>query len=236
MKTASDPKKKGRRLRDGGGKTGKRTKCDQSVSARVCQSVERERFLKMVLDLAGLDACWGWVGCRNKAGYPRFRFNGHLGYAHRFSYEEWIGPIPKGYDLHHKCENSWCVNPQHLEPLISGVHRRNHNPQHEFCVRGHLLTSDNRICDSRKKDDGTRCRECRRLHHWCVRHGLRMTSFTPEELAVLVGPRQRRVHHKPQAAACSSSPLFVATDAAPDSPERIASNRLGLAAKCSPFF
>jgi hypothetical protein len=152
-----------------------------------------ERFWKMARKLPSENACWAWIGKRNKQGHPRFYFNNRIGLAHRFAYEEWIGDIPVGWDLHHVCGNPWCVNPSHLKPLPHGAHTKYHAPmiQHptrEYCIRGHPLTPDNRMANGGKN---TWCRECRRMHQWCLRHGLRITEFTPEQLRALVPPRKR---------------------------------------------
>lgn len=34
---------------------------------------------------------------------------------HRWVYEEMFGPIPDGMVLLHKCDNSLCINPEHLQ-------------------------------------------------------------------------------------------------------------------------
>lgn len=47
-------------------------------------------------------------------------------YAYRVMYREFVGPIPDGMVIHHRCENGRCVNPAHLEPLERGEHTREH--------------------------------------------------------------------------------------------------------------
>jgi len=67
------------------------------------------------------DDCWLWRGA--KKSQPPTQY-GHLGRgrrgegniaAHRFAYEHFVGPIPEGLVVMHKCHNSLCVNPEHLE-------------------------------------------------------------------------------------------------------------------------
>lgn len=55
--------------------------------------------------------CWHWVGAKYWNGYglfhPKIR-------AHRWSYEYFIGPIPKDLLVLHHCDTRNCVNPFHL--------------------------------------------------------------------------------------------------------------------------
>src|ERR1700676_1261143 len=37
--------------------------------------------------------------------------------AHRLAYLMFVGPIPEGFEVHHKCKTTRCVNPDHLEAL-----------------------------------------------------------------------------------------------------------------------
>lgn len=79
------------------------------------------------------------------------------GYIHRLIYEEKYGELPKGYHLHHLCDNKLCVNPEHLIPLTAKEHFRLHSipkaakyyQSLTVCGKGHELSSTNsgkRIC------------------------------------------------------------------------------------------
>ena len=67
--------------------------------------------------------CWVWIGAANSKGYPQLRVGISTLYAHRISYELFVGPIPGGHQVHHQCLNSMCVNPAHLKCLTAEQNR-----------------------------------------------------------------------------------------------------------------
>ena len=59
--------------------------------------------------------CWIWLATRHNKGYGHFKLNYKSEKAHRVSYELYVGPVPEGMVVRHKCDNPICVNPDHLE-------------------------------------------------------------------------------------------------------------------------
>ena len=66
--------------------------------------------------------CWIWIGSIVGSGYGQIRIDGVNVYAHRFSYEQKHGKIPKGLEMDHICRVRNCVNPDHVEPV---THKEN---------------------------------------------------------------------------------------------------------------
>ena len=58
--------------------------------------------------------CWDWLASKDRQGYGYFGINRKIKKAHRVAYEQWVGRIPFGLSILHRCDNPPCVNPEHL--------------------------------------------------------------------------------------------------------------------------
>ena len=72
-----------------------------------------ERFMNFV-EIEPNTGCWLWTGYCGKNGRGLFLFNGKRIVNYRFSYEYFIGSVPDGLDILHKCDVCSCVNWEHL--------------------------------------------------------------------------------------------------------------------------
>ena len=111
------------------------------------------------------ETCWIWTSTKSH-GYGALTIEKKPVYAHRFSYQHFKGPIPKGREIDHLCRNRLCVNPDHLEAvtkkenILRGIGLSAKNAIKTHCKRGHEFTPENTYINQKL---GTRCcRHCQR--------------------------------------------------------------------------
>ncbi len=118
--------------------------------------------------------CFIWTGNLSWNGYGTLKMgykregNRRTEWAHRAAYEYFVGPIPEGLDLDHKCRMRCCVNPDHLEPVTRGENTkrgllpgmlRAQKAAQTHCKSGHPLSGDNL---KMSVSGGRLCRACRK--------------------------------------------------------------------------
>ena len=73
--------------------------------------------------------CWECIShSTDKCGYPVCMIKGKWDRIHRHTYRKYFGEIPKGLVIRHTCDNTSCINPEHL---IIGSHQDNMNDRFE---------------------------------------------------------------------------------------------------------
>lgn len=110
--------------------------------------------------------CWLWLAATSPTGYGLTGLRAGPALAHRAAYEAYVGPIPAGRVVCHRCDTPSCVNPAHL---FSGTQMDNirdcaskgrmAGQQLTRCKYGHEFTPEN----TRAIRPGQReCWECKR--------------------------------------------------------------------------
>jgi hypothetical protein len=78
-------------------------------------NTQKNRFYSKVTIPQTEDGCMIWNLAKNRQGYGVMVHEvSKTMLAHRYSYELFVGEIPDGMCVLHKCDNPLCVRPDHL--------------------------------------------------------------------------------------------------------------------------
>lgn len=58
--------------------------------------------------------CWEWIAALYPTGYGMFSYKQRPMSAHRASYLMFVGNVPDGLYVLHRCDNRKCIRPSHL--------------------------------------------------------------------------------------------------------------------------
>lgn len=68
--------------------------------------------------------CWIWMQTIDYNGYGQMSIDDKTRLVHRVSYEEFVGQIPRGKEIDHKCLVKCCINPNHLRVVSCATNIR----------------------------------------------------------------------------------------------------------------
>lgn len=154
-----------------------------------------ERFAEKCLIVG---ECWEWQARVDpKKGYGEFHLDGRSVDAHRVAYSLFVGDIPDGMMVLHRCDNRKCCNPRHL---FLGTHADNmlDCKAKQRTKRSECLSDDDVL---RIKDDPRAQRTIAaaygisQTYVWAIKAGTRrpkgMTKSRPSRGTVSISPQIR---------------------------------------------
>ncbi len=127
------------------------------------------------IKITGSCCCWKLSKkASSSGGYVQIDIDGIRKMAHRVIYEHLIDSISRGKQLDHLCRNTWCVHPNHVEPVTNKINSQRgancFNGQHQRartkCPAGHPLRGSNIIRNSRGWRKCRICQNIRARSYW----------------------------------------------------------------------
>lgn len=96
-------------------RNGHTVSCGKCLSA-ISMLYQNKWLMDKLKDSTALSesGCWEWTRTRNQGGYGEMSIRRKLRHASHISYSVFIGEIPAGLMVLHKCDNPPCINPDHL--------------------------------------------------------------------------------------------------------------------------
>ena len=178
---------------------------------------QEERFFRWVMPEPN-SGCWIWVGACQPRSHGRYGVFEKFGAkttnsAHLFAYIMAHGPVPPGLEVDHRCRNTQCVNPGHLEAvprrinLLRGNTIVAANLAKTHCPRGHAYTEENTSIYLHRKGYRTRrCRTC--LRDKAAAYSWRKKRERDPSLSAEAPPRRRYRRVAPERGRCCGDPQW----------------------------
>lgn len=125
----------------------------------------------------GFTRCWKSLGTLTSGGYGQMMILGISINTHRLSYmlHNDVFDLPKKYVIGHKCDNSECCNPEHLECITYGKNtkdaydrgcRISYTPKIKIKVSVACENCHNKRCKC--VQSGEICERCKELNLVCI--------------------------------------------------------------------
>lgn len=135
----------------------------RDMEVRLYEKINKKSGVFGELNWYDYGECWIWTGGLSGNGYGTFSVQNckRKVWAHRFVYELLIGPITQNMEIDHLCRIKKCVNPDHLQPVISKINLLRAQLKETHCPFGHIRNKFNTFIVNNK----FYCKDCLSINY-----------------------------------------------------------------------